>query len=72
MVGAGVRVLVGFTERLRFGVFGLTEVANTKEDDCRNKVAEETAGALSGLTCAKEQQEREETSIFGCSFTSSV
>lgn len=54
MVGAGVRVLVGFTERLRFGVFGLTEVANTKEDDCRNKVAEETAGALSGLTCAKE------------------
>lgn len=53
-MGAGVRVLVGFTERLRFGVFGLTEVANTKADDCRNKVAEETAGARPGLTCAKE------------------
>lgn len=54
VVGAGVRVLVGFTERLRFGAFGFTEVANTKVDDRRNKAAEEMGGERSDLTCAKE------------------
>lgn len=55
VVGAGVMILVGFTERLRFGVFGLTEVANTKaEDDCRNKVAEDTDCERSDLAYAKE------------------